>query len=50
MTSSPHHSVEAAIEGIRARSDRGTHYSRGIVIEDDIAFLTMCSGLGIIDA
>ena len=44
------HSVEAAIEGIRARSDRGTHYSRGIVIEDDIAFLTMCSGLGIIDA
>ena len=46
-TSVRFYSVEAAIEGIRERSDRGTHYSSGIAIEDDISFLTVCSGLGV---
>ena len=40
-------SVEAAIEGIETLSIRAPRETRGVAVEDNTAFLTLCSGLGV---
>ena len=40
-------SIEAAIEGIRRRSDRGPYFERGRPLENNLSFLSLCSGLGV---